>query len=82
MNMKPRPAVQRFAQAMERKLRQNDDREGWEGCSYFYLLSMMEREVKEVRESLVDQDPKEAQLEAADVANFAMMIYDNLRRKK
>lgn len=110
-----RPQVATFARGMERKLRANDHKGGWENESAQYLLSRLCEEVSELLE-LYDVDstepdkvgPREAfaiavsytryaadalrrlkgtlpgrvrakagvESEAADVANFAMMIAD------
>jgi len=81
-----RPAVQWFAEQMEAALRRNDHKTGWAGCDQDYLLDGLDQEVKELDRACERFDPKTAKRiatndeiigEAADVANFAMMIADN-----
>ena len=87
--MKLRPEVQRFAELMERVLRENDHKGGWEDESEDYLIERLEGEAHELRRALClrcqtclarnmdDPDSSEVLHEAADVANFAMMIACN-----
>lgn len=89
-----RPEVAAFALLMERKLRENDHKGGWQSESTAYLSRRCGNELKELREALaalhrdrmrgwppIDAS-KRAKLiatigrEAADVANFAMMLAD------
>ena len=85
-----RESVRWFAAHMERKLRAYDDRPGWIGCDADWLLERMKEERKELTAALrqlaaSDGDERTNVLvlrvinEAADVANFAMMIADNAR---
>lgn len=78
---------------MEKVLRDNDHKGGWEECRPDWLLMRLKQEVSELdsamrkgtvphtgvddRTSDVPADPAR---EAADVANFAMMIADVLGR--
>ena len=78
-----RPEVRKFAEAMERKLRQNDNKGGWKYPGALeYLVDRLETECIELKMELDMQSkqiyrPKMLVLrEAADVANFAMMIAD------
>lgn len=68
-----------FSKEMEQVLFDNIDKGGWQDCPFSYLIQRLEEEVKELRESLMDRDPEDVVHEAADVANFAMMIADNVR---
>lgn len=91
--MKPRKEIQWFAEKMEVKLKKNDFKPGWRGCSFDYLKRRVGDEVKEmVREateigSRVFWDRKVSEEmvekfvnECADVANFMMMLADKARR--
>lgn len=80
-----RPEVVRFAAAMERKLEANDHKRGWKHCETLYLMRRLRNEVGELAvlvnaarrgEAHVDRDAILS--EAADVANFAMMVADVL----
>ncbi len=80
-----RPEVAAFALLMEAKLREKDHRGGWDECTTAWLMSRLREEAKELAGELsrrTDFDGEEdrwARLigrEAADVANFAMMIAD------
>lgn len=73
-----RPEVIQFAVAMEKVLRRNDYKGGWVDCSYAYLITCLEDEVKELRSAYCKRRDVFSTMheEAIDVANFAMMIYD------
>jgi hypothetical protein len=89
-----RPCVQRFAELMETKLRENDGKGGWQDESTAYLSRRCGNELQELRELLTKRHrqimagypPVRAETlpdivvaigrEAADVANFAMMMAD------
>ena len=84
-----RPSVRWFAEQMELKLRANDHKGGWADERMRYLMKRLYGEAWEL--SLVlersQADTNDECLdpnivgEAADVANFAMMVADNTRRK-
>jgi NTP pyrophosphatase (non-canonical NTP hydrolase) len=90
-NPKWRPEVEAFADRMEAKLRENDWKGGWKGCTDLdlferlgeesaELLSALHRHAKRLSwgEGWVMETDTEERIgrEAADVANFAMMIAD------
>lgn len=73
-----RPVVLKFAEVMERQLRKNDWKGHWGCCTGSYLFNRLRGEVNELARA-----PAQDRLaEAADVANFAMMIADNASRDK
>lgn len=84
----PRSEVQQFAIAMEERLRANDHKGGWSGANKSYLLCCIAGETEELKAAVygigVDNTEQEPQRriwhEAADVANFAMMVADNWGR--
>jgi NTP pyrophosphatase (non-canonical NTP hydrolase) len=74
-----RPAVAWFAQAMERKLRENDHKGGWldDKCDLAFLLGKLTEERSELTRAIRERGtPEQCLDEAADVANIAMMIAD------
>lgn len=72
-----RPEVVAFADAMEARLRANDHKGGWQQCSVDWLLARLIQEAGELAEEVVAEIAEQGVLyEAADVANFAMMIAD------
>lgn len=71
-----RPEVLAFAHAMERKLRANDHKGGWQNESFTYLLRRLRREVDELSVLPPKEEWNNILDEAADVGNFAMMIAD------
>ena len=77
-----RPSVMQFAMAMERKLRANDHKGGWEHMSVHDVYHSLNCEMMELRDAIRAGIAKEIRDEAADVANFAMMIFDNEGRRK
>ena len=79
--LKLRPEVAAFAQLMERNLRASDHKGGWDDMSNVELLSSIKDEYDELDRAarVVGIQDRKAKIthEAADVANFAMMIADN-----
>ncbi|MGE7271378.1 hypothetical protein ACQKK5_07950 [Brevibacillus panacihumi] len=72
-----RSEVTWFAEEMEKKLRENDHKGGWEDCDILWLYGRLLEEVDELAAAEGDDIVREA----ADVANFAMMIA-HLSRKR
>jgi NTP pyrophosphatase (non-canonical NTP hydrolase) len=80
-----RPAVRAFAEAMERKLAANDHKGGWSGCNSAWLLMRLREETEELAEALHAHyvgTPADVLAEAADVANYALMISDVCGERK
>jgi len=74
-----RPEVRAFADLMEAQLRKNDHKPGWKHDRPHLLLKRLYDEAAELGHAMPYDDDYEAEivgLEAADVANFAMMIAD------
>jgi len=71
-----RPVVQWFAEHMECELRANDHKPGWQHDSVVSLLARTHEELTELSECLHSGDGERIVSEAADVANFAMMLAD------
>jgi NTP pyrophosphatase (non-canonical NTP hydrolase) len=83
-----RQEVIEFAQVMEEKLKANDYKGGWEGCSVDFLTYRMREEVVELFDALRihHQNPSEFSVklvedECADIANFALMVQDLVKKK-
>lgn len=94
----PRLEVRRFAEVMEKELRENDHKGHWKDCTLGYLFKRLDEEVEELRSavseahvnSFISDDGgvgvngvpydcmavRKIRSEAADVANFCMMIVD------
>jgi NTP pyrophosphatase (non-canonical NTP hydrolase)/uncharacterized coiled-coil protein SlyX len=79
----PRSEVLEFADDMERKLRENDHKGGWDGDEPKALLKRLREEVDELAKALASPNRQNDRVidEAADVGNFAMMIADVIRRE-
>lgn len=73
-----RPEVQWFAEQMELTLRNNDHKGGWKECDTYWLLSRLDEEKRELRDSMLIGSTGVIS-EATDVANFALMIADLAR---
>lgn len=72
-----RSEVQQFAHLMESTLRANESKGTWKGCDLLWLLERLEEEVSEVKRAITEHEVGlHIACEAADVANFAMMIAD------
>lgn len=73
------PIVLSFAKLMEHKLslnRHKGDREGWMNDDPLGLLERVADEYTELYQVIFQ--PTKAPLEAADIANFAMMVTDRV----
>jgi len=68
--------LQKFTELMEEKLQQNDYKGGWKNCNTQQLLSYLKGETLELEQAIIDGNKENIVKEAADVANFAMMIAD------
>lgn len=73
-----RPALYDFAVEMERKLRKNDHKKGWQTYPIDALVELLEIEYRELLVALKHGigDPC---TECVDIANFAMMLRDRLQ---
>ena len=72
-----RESVKEFAEMIEKILQKNDSKGGWEECTNLYLATRLVEEVGEVMQKLNAGERGAMSLEVIDVANFAMMLYDN-----
>jgi len=88
------PSVVAMANAMQEKLEANAEKKGWPSekgkrgwkqpnCTHQFLLGKLREEVLELQLAVMlhkaENAPlRDVMLEAADVANIAMMIADNL----
>ena len=76
----PRKEVEIFSLCMEEKLRRNDHKGGWEGVGQHTLFDRLRAEVDELEQALANEPDVNVMYEAADIANFAMMIAWNAMR--
>lgn len=74
-----REALREFADEMEKKLAQNDHKSSWLALPVEALLRKLEIELEELKVAVQFESPEDAQRECADVANFALMLWDRLR---
>lgn len=74
-----REPIQWFAKQMERKLREHDDRGGWDDERLDWLFDRLIEEVEELRVEVNRSSELYIINEAADVANFCMMLADKVR---
>lgn len=77
-----RPTLRWFSAAMELMLRRNDNkgREAWRMDTPGVLLGRLKDELLELQDALREgASPDKVTQEAADVANFAMMVADSYR---
>lgn len=72
-----RPAVRKFAEVMEEKLRLKDWKGGWSvnDCSSGYLSRGILDEYTELLLAIAEGDEGIMAEECVDIANFAMMAY-------
>ena len=81
--IKPRESVQWFAEQMEAKLGENDNKGGWDECQIDWLIHRLYQEAEELWREVRSNDKNYQNIisESADVANFAMMIADKARKE-
>lgn len=65
-----------FTDAMQYKLHVNRSKGKWEGMKLEDLFTLLLKEVDELKKEIYDSEPNQIaiQFEAADIANFALMI--------
>lgn len=68
-----------FSFEMEKKLRKNDYKGGWENEKNSFLTQRIKDEFQELLEAKNDKD---IQAECVDIANFCMMLYDNIKKQE
>lgn len=76
-------SVDSFASVMKYKLNLHRKKGHWSALSHVELINLLKEEIKELEEAIKDcNDTKTMNLaivnECADVANYAMMIADNI----
>jgi NTP pyrophosphatase (non-canonical NTP hydrolase) len=77
-----RPELQWFVQQMEQKLKENDHKQHWNNYDIDYLIHRIYEEQDELEIAITQKlSAKEIIKECADVANFAMMIADNVSQR-
>ena len=78
-----RNEVREFAVLMERILQDNDHKGGWQDMTPEEVLERINEEVGELETEVfkLSIDPDRIVREAVDVANFCMMLVDNVRRE-
>lgn len=71
-------SINPLVSAMIKKLLDKEgEKTGWSYCNIAQLLSSLKVEVNELSQAADLCDPSEVMKEAVDVANFAMMLFDN-----
>lgn len=68
------PDLQRFFDAMVYKLRRNAHKGRWEDMDLNDALPRLREEVDELQEAIAAGSTMEITMEAADVANFALIV--------
>lgn len=76
-NQPIRDSVTQFAELMERVLRENDFKGGWERITPAQLINRLVDELDELVDAIHAGRTNDVIKEAVDVANFAMMLADN-----
>lgn len=66
--------IRRFVDAMRYKLKRNAHKGRWEDIDLQDALNLLYKEVEELRVAILHGNMIEILLEAADIANFAMIV--------
>lgn len=78
----PRDSVLRLADSMEEALRYNSHRGTWTNVSEFALLNHAQTACNELKKALNANDDTKVYHHAVTVANYMMMIADNVKGKR
>jgi hypothetical protein len=70
--------VNEFSRIMKMKLHENMHKGSWETCTYDYLRSRVDEEIKEFDLAISEGRYIDAMVEAGDVGNFFAMINSNI----
>ena len=70
-----------FTKEMHKELIANEFKGGWSDECLSDLYASLGNEVSELQVALIDDDEAEIISECADIANFAMMIAENARKR-
>ena len=72
--------ILRFAVNMQQELDNNDYKTGWENLSPSWIIHRIKQETKELEKAIKEKHLKRKIIsECADIANFVMMLADNIR---
>lgn len=67
---------------MKQKLQENEHKGYWADCSLIYLANRAQEELDELVDAILTKSADQIMREAADLANFAMMICSNASRNQ
>lgn len=70
--------VNAFSRIMKMKLHENMHKGSWEKCTFDYLRSRIDDEIKEFDKAIEEGRYSDAMIEGGDVGNFFAMIGDNI----
>ena len=77
-----RDVVLDFAKVMDNELDENDHKIGWAYLSPQWIINRIRQETNELEKAIRKNKPKSVTVsECADVANFAMMLFDNITQE-
>lgn len=72
-----RDSLKRFAVEMEKRLRKNEWKGGWEDLSRREVFQSLIDEAMSLWSAVEERNSERIKKKSADVANFAMMLYHN-----
>jgi hypothetical protein len=75
-----RPELKKFAQFQESVLKSNDYKGGWRNMSLNSLFDDLVKNIDEARETIKGRNAALFRKQITDIANYAMMIFDNINR--
>lgn len=74
-----RPEVKKFAIAMEKRLRENDFKGGWNEEKPEYFVNKIIKHLRRLNNDVIYIDLHYSKIECINVSNYCMMLYDNLK---
>ena len=75
-----RPEVKNFAIAMEKRLRENDFKGGWNEEKPEYFVNKIIKHLRRLNNDVIYIDLDYSKIECINVSNYCMMLYDNIEK--
>ena len=81
LNSEDTKVLGNFMIAMRNKLEMNTDKVHWSQCNITFLMEGLDRNFDDLTQALINGDKEDVIKSCADIANYAMMIADNVGRR-
>mgnify|MGYP000845580802 FL=1 len=75
-----RPEVKNFAIAMEKRLRKNDFKGGWNKENLAYFVIKIFEHSRQLRNDILYNDLYFSKIDCINISNYCMILYDNIEK--